>query len=231
MSNKTLGVIGGMGPLATAYFFNKVVELTNADCDQEHIPAVIINDVLVPDRTQYILDNSKPCPLPYLIADIKKLEACGADCIAIPCNTTHFFYDEMQKSTPLPIINILDATLSAVCADGKKHRTALLATTGSIKSGIYSKAAERYTTDIYIPEKDICDTVTNMIYDYVKMGKKCNADIFYNVIDKVLEKGCDSVILGCTELSVIYGQTGIRKDCIFDSTELLAKACVKFCCE
>lgn len=231
MKNKTLGIIGGMGPLATAYFFNKIVELTPADCDQEHIPAVIINDVLVPDRTQYILDNTKPCPLPRLLEDIKKLESIGAECIAIPCNTTHFFLEEMQKKTSLPIISILDATLSAVCADGKSHRTALLATTGSIKSGIYVRAAEKYTTEIYVPEKEICDKVTAMIYDQVKMGKPCEADKFYGVIDEMLAKGCDSVILGCTELSVIYGQTGIRKDYIFDSTELLAKACVKYCTE
>lgn len=231
MSKKTLGIIGGMGPLATVYFFNKIVELTPASSDQEHIPAVIINDVLVPDRTQYILDNTKPCPLPRLLDDIKKLEKCGADCIAIPCNTTHYFYEEMKKETSLPIINILDSTLSAVCADGKSHKTAILATSGTLKSEIYTKAAKKYPIETYVPEKAICDKVTQMIYNQVKMGKPCEPEEFYSVIDAVLAAGCDSVVLGCTELSVIYGDTGIRKDYIFDSTELLAKSCVKFCCE
>ena len=84
MSKKTLGVLGGMGPLATAFFFETVVKLTDAASDQEHIPTIVLNDVLIPDRTEYILDPTRPSPLPRLLSDVKKLESWGAECIAIP---------------------------------------------------------------------------------------------------------------------------------------------------
>ena len=91
MKEKTLGVLGGVGPLATVYFAKLLVEMTKADCDQSHISSVILNHASIPDRTEYILDNSKPNPLPVMIEDAKKLEKMGVDFIVIPCNTAHYF--------------------------------------------------------------------------------------------------------------------------------------------
>ncbi|MCQ2462092.1 MAG: amino acid racemase [Clostridia bacterium] len=230
MKKKTLGVIGGMGPAATAVFFKKIVDLTPAGSDQEHIPAVILNDVLIPDRTSYILDPSKPSPLPRMLEDVKKLEYCGADCIAIPCNTSHYFYDEISRAASVPVISILDCALEAVCSDGKKHKTAVLGTYGTLKSGVYNKAAEKYAAEIYTPDNEICDEVMRLIYEQVKTGKAADESRFVSVINAVINNGCDSVILGCTELSVIYSAMNKKYDYVFDSTELLAAACVKFCC-
>ena len=92
MEEKTLGVLGGVGPLATIYFADLVVKMTDAKTDQEHISMVILNHGAIPDRTDYILDHSKPNPLPVMIADAKKLQAAGCDYIVIPCNTAHYFY-------------------------------------------------------------------------------------------------------------------------------------------
>ena len=99
MSQKTLGVLGGMGPLATAYFMKITVDMTKADKDQEHIPMIVFNNTLIPDRTEYILDNNNPNPVPLLQDDAKKLENLGADVIAMPCNTAHMFFEEIQKKS------------------------------------------------------------------------------------------------------------------------------------
>lgn len=230
MKKKTLGVIGGMGPLATAVFFKKVIDLTPAGSDQEHIPAVILNDVLIPDRTKHILNPSEPSPLPRMLEDVRKLELCGADCIAIPCNTSHYFYDEVSAAASVPVISILDSTLEAVCADGTKHKTAVLGTYGTLKSGVYKKAAQKYGVEIITPDEGICAAVMEMIYEQVKTGKTVDTEAFLTLIDKVMKSGCDSVILGCTELSVIYSGLSRKPEHVFDSTELLAAACVRFCC-
>lgn len=111
MEEKTLGVLGGVGPLATIYFADLVVKMTDAKTDQEHISMVILNHGAIPDRTDYILDHSKPNPLPVMIADAKKLQAAGCDYIVIPCNTAHYFYDEIQKNVDIPIINIIEETV------------------------------------------------------------------------------------------------------------------------
>ena len=97
MKEKILGVLGGVGPLATIYFADLVVKMTDAKTDQEHIAMVILNHSSIPDRTDYILDKTKPNPLPVMIKDAKLLEDDNCDFIVIPCNTAHYFYDEIQN--------------------------------------------------------------------------------------------------------------------------------------
>ena len=111
MEEKILGVLGGVGPLATIYFADLVVKMTDAKTDQEHIAMVILNHASIPDRTDYILDKTKPNPLPVMIKDAKMLEDDKCSFIVIPCNTAHYFYEEIQKSVNIPIINILEETV------------------------------------------------------------------------------------------------------------------------
>ena len=155
MEEKTLGVLGGVGPLATIYFADLVVKMTDAKTDQEHISMVILNHGAIPDRTDYILDHSKPNPLPVMIADAKKLQAAGCDYIVIPCNTAHYLYDEIQKNVDIPIINIIEETVKYAIKTVPGLKTlGVLATEGTIKSGSYERVADRYSIDCKFPDEE-----------------------------------------------------------------------------
>ena len=135
MDKKIVGIIGGMGPLATADFFKKIVLNTKANIDQEHIKVLIDNNTDIPDRTSAIIHNDKS-PVPQLVKSAVMLWAMGAQILVMPCNTAHYFYSEVQKSVEIPVLNMIELTCSALVQKGVK-RAGLLATEGTIKSKIY----------------------------------------------------------------------------------------------
>jgi len=110
-NTKTVGVIGGLGPMATVYFYDMVVRLTDAKTDQEHIDMVIANRATTPDRTDYIIGNSDKSPVTVLRKDAKRLESFGSDFLVITCNTAHFFYDDIAKEVNIPVLNIIEETV------------------------------------------------------------------------------------------------------------------------
>ena len=136
--SKLLGILGGLGPMSTVYFYELLTALTDAKCDQEHIDMVISSRATTPDRTAYILGKSDENPLDVMIPEAKKLVAYGAEVIAIPCNTAHYFYDRLAAEIDIPILNIIAESVKRLSEDGVK-RFGLLATEGTVKSGTYQK--------------------------------------------------------------------------------------------
>lgn len=194
---KTLGILGGMGPLATSYFYQMIINKTDAKTDQEHINMIILNDVLIPDRTSFILGNGEN-PLPRLINDLRKLEGLDVDLIAVPCNTCTYFYEEMQKSTNIEILNMIRDTCLYL-KENNINNTLILATSGTIKSNLYQKYLERFGIDYKVTS--YIDEIMFLIYERVKKGitiTEKELSILFKEIDKF-----DSVILGCTELSIL----------------------------
>lgn len=227
--NKLLGILGGLGPMATAYFYELLTAYTVAECDQEHIDMVISSKSSTPDRSSYILGLCKDNPLPVMINEAKKLEAYGADVIAIPCNTAHYFYDGIAKETGIPVLNIISETVDFLYKSGVK-RAALFATEGTCRAGTYQKIGEG-KVDIVIPEKDDQDIITSIIFDDIKRAKEPDIEKFISLAEKMRERGCERVILGCTELSLIKKDFEIIKhdDFYTDSLTVLAKATVNAC--
>lgn len=117
---KTLGILGGLGPMATVYFYEMLTEHTRVSCDQEHINIIISSRATTPDRTAYILGKSKENPLPVMVEEAHRLVSAGADVIVLPCNTAHYFYDELSRATGVPIINIITETVSYCLQNGMK---------------------------------------------------------------------------------------------------------------
>ena len=219
MQEKTLGILGGVGPLATVYFADLIVKMTPAACDQDHIRTIVSNNPKIPDRTDYILDRTKPNPLPAMIADAKMLESVGCDAIAIPCNTAHFFFD---------VINIIEETLRyAYRTVPGLQKVGVLATTGTLHSDVYPHVASRFGIECVYPDADGVRSLMHIIYDQVKAGQPVDRDAFFAVVDSMKARGCDAVILGCTELSVIYYELQIKRPDILDSMTALAAACVQ----
>lgn len=136
MDNKIVGVLGGLGPMATVYFYDLVVEMTDAKTDQEHVDMIIMNRATTPDRTAYIVGNTDKSPLEILIKDAKRLENAGADFLVLTCNTAHYFYEKISDSIGIPLLNMIEETVEYAIKENHK-KIGILATTGNIKTELY----------------------------------------------------------------------------------------------
>lgn len=219
-ANKTIGVLGGLGPMATVYFYDLMVEMTDAKCDQDHVDMIIVNRASTPDRTAYIVGQSDDSPLDYIIEDAKRLEACGVDFMVLTCNTAHYFYDKIKDSINVPILNMLEETVGHAIKKGHKM-IGIMATTGNIKTGLYQSMCQSKGVDYYILDDEMQKKVMKIIYDDVKAGKKADMDEFNEIVDVLKANGCDCAILGCTELSIIKKDEKLPDDFFVDSTEIL----------
>lgn len=222
---KTLGIIGGMGPMATADFYTKLVLMTDAKKECEHIHTLIDSNPSIPDRSAFIrtgLDN----PSNALIASLKRLENIGAEVIAMPCNTAHYFYETLSANTHLPIINMIDETVryaSSVCSS--TERIGLLATSGTYDSKIYETSALKSGFKLIVPPASIKDQLMKMIYA-LKNGETAQLLSLKQEVRKYLYgQNLDAWILGCTELPIIL-KDDIKSFNMIDSTRILARASI-----
>lgn len=220
---KVIGIIGGMGPMATADLFRKIIERTDAKCDNEHIHILIDNNTGIPDRTQAILSGSD-APAGAIAESAKRLEAMGADLLIIPCNTSHFFYPAIAQSVHIPILHMPEETAAFAAKKGIKT-AALLATDGTVKSGIYHKAFEKVGIRIITPDESGQAKVMHMTYHEVKAGKKADINALEPTLDALAQQGAEMFILGCTELPVAFA--GYDKRCMADPTMILAEAAIR----
>jgi aspartate racemase len=227
MNKKTLGVIGGLGPIATAHFMELVIKMTDARTDQEHLDMIIYNSPSIPDRTSYILDNTKPNPLPQIIEIGKALSEQKSGFIAIPCITAHYFHDELQKEISAPIIHIVKETVKHLKENGVS-KVGIMATDGTISAGLFQKELRDNGMEAIIPSPDRQKDVMSLIYDCVKADKPVDTEAFNRVKNELSEKGAETTILGCTELSLIKRDYEIGAGFI-DAMEVLAQQAVLKC--
>ena len=216
-----LGVIGGMGPEATAYFFDQVISHTKAGSDQEHLDVAILSCASMPDRTRAIQTGEADALMEKMRACTAALEAMGCAHIAIPCNTSHYFYDRIQATTRVPIIHMpREAVRYAVAGAvvGERgfdpeaseglfarpvRKIGIMGTDGTISSGVYARACEAAGAEAVVPSPARQHDVMSLIYDDVKAGRDPHLYLFERVLEEFDERGCDRVILACTELSVL----------------------------
>jgi len=224
---KTLGIIGGLGPMATACFLQQLIEMTDAKTDQAHLDVIVFNRPNVPDRTAYILDNTKPSPAVSMIETAKILESLGASCIAAPCITSHYVFPQIQQSVGIPLIHMVEETALCLLQAGKK-KAGIMATTGTVQSALFQKALQSQGLDFRIPDERHQRLVMKLIYDDVKAGRPADMADFEMAVQNLNAQGCDSIILGCTELSVIKKNVDIGTG-FLDAMEVLSKVCIETC--
>jgi aspartate racemase len=201
-----LGVIGGLGPKASSYFYDLVIDNILAKSDQDHIDAIYLNHASMPDRTESILAGDVDNLRELLIKDALLLERLGCSHIAIPCNTSHYFWDDISKCVHIPVINMIKEVINyiRILNGGKVDKIGVLATNGTVKTGIYDKEASSNAIEVVYPNKNNQDKVMEVIYNGVKSGKPVKITDLDEVIEELKSKGCDAVVLGCTELSVLF---------------------------
>lgn len=220
---KKLGVIGGMGPEATSYYYENVIAHTKAEKDQEHIDMVILSHAAIPDRTEAIITGDDRHLINMLADDARTLESLGVSNIAITCNTSHYFYDQIQKAVQVPIINMIHESVAyAVKEFGQVKRIGIMATDGTINSRIYHKECRKLGVTPVKPSEERQKDVMSLIYDDIKSGKPGDRAKFDRVLSEFMRKGCDAVILACTELSVFKGKHDIPTICL-DAMDVLVR--------
>lgn len=222
---KRIGIMGGMGPMATVDLMRKIILATPAKTDQEHIPMLVDNAPQIPDRTKAILGQGET-PVPAMIKSAQRLEAGGADFIIIACNTAHCFLTEVAPQVKIPIVSIVETAVSEIQRRGYQ-KVGLLATSGTIRTGLYQKALEAKGVVCMTPPAESQHLIDDMIYDGVKANNTAYDTVpVRELLDTMQQDGAEAFILGCTEVPVavaMYKLAGI----FIDSTEELAKAAVK----
>jgi aspartate racemase len=197
---KTIGIIGGMGPLATAKLFERIVINSGAASDQEHPRIIIDNNTSIPDRTGYILGKGSD-PRPELIKTAVGLESMGADFLVMPCNTAHYFLEDIKKSIGIPILDMVEATVEEAYKKSEDGLIGLLATEGTVRTGIYLNRFKKFGLKLVLPDKHDQDKVMNFIYGIKSGDMNRDLDAFKGVVESMADNGIKTVIMGCTELS------------------------------
>lgn len=231
-----IGMIGGLGPAATVDLYAKITKFTPAKCDQDHFKLVVEQDPTCPDRTKALLEGGTD-PLLTLYDCSRRLEDDGCDCLIIPCNTAHAFAPYMQKHLGIPFINMQQATMDEIKAKlGDKARIGLMATRGTVQSGIYSAKAKAMDLPLFVPDEPNQDKVMDAIYGPVgvKAGittGKCHDELVAAAEYLVKTYDCNVLILGCTELPLILDEGDMeiagKKVFIIDPTSALARKVVR----
>ena len=227
---KKLGVIGGIGPLATALFFQRVVEYTKVASDQEHLDIDILNRPGIPNRTDYLLGiEGAPSFVPPMREAAQQLEAMGCQVLSTPCNTAHAELDAIAEGlTGARFVNMLDETAAFVKQLGVT-KCAILATDGTIATRVYDKALAARGIAAAAPEGEDQKLVMSIIYDQVKAGIAPDVEGFSALCQKMVAAGCDGIILGCTELSCVPVPVRCDGAPIVDALNVLAWRCVQEC--
>ena len=224
---KQLGVIGGLGPLATAQFIEMVVRMTDASFDYEHIPMIIYNQPGTPDRTSFILGKSSESPLPAMLKIGQALTGQGVDCIAIPCVTAFYFYKDLAEGISVPIINMISETADYLTAN-RVGKVGLMATDGTITAGFFRTGLESAGIQVVQPSPEGQKRVMQIIYGSVKANQPVDMADFRMVEDELRAQGAEVIILGCTELSAIHRDNKIGPGFI-DAMEVQARKAVILC--
>ncbi|WP_048148292.1 cysteate racemase [Palaeococcus ferrophilus] len=221
---RTIGILGGMGPLATAELFRRIVLKTPARRDQEHPRVIIYNNPKIPDRTAFIIDEGED-PRPALVESARKLEEWGADFIVMPCNTAHFFEETIRRAVRIPLVSMVEETAEHVKRLGIK-KVGLLATDGTIKGMVYHRALLRRGVRIALPDRKGQKDVMRGIYEGVKTG---NLELGRGLLlreARKLQRRSEGVIAGCTEVSVVLKPEDLKVPLI-DPLDVVAERAVR----
>ena len=222
-----LGILGGMGPQATQIFYQRILDRTDAERDQEHLPTLILSDTEMPDRTTAILSGNGAQVYRRLLEDAQLLERNGCTAIAIPCNTSHYFVDALQQQVNVPIIHMVRETCKELAKRGCK-RVGILATDGTIQTETYQKECAAQGFEGIAPDETTQKLVMSIIYDEIKKGEKGSREKFAAIDRALRAMDCDAAILGCTELSVYRVYHGLP-DFYIDALEVLVERSILTC--
>lgn len=207
--------------MAAVDLVKMIIEQTQAETDQQHIPLLLDNNTEIPDRTDAILHGG-PDPLPELIRSAQRLEGMGAEVLGMPCNTAHNYYDALQEYIHVPMVHMVLETAREAKLRGL-HTVGLLTTTGTYQSGIYDRAFREEGLDLITPAIPEQEALMDLIYNGIKRGDESYPpDVLYRLMGELQDRGAKIMVLGCTELPLAFQQYHIQ-DSVLNPTEVLAR--------
>ena len=216
-----------MGPEATADLFMRIIRATPVEKDQDHYRVIIDSNAKIPDRTPAVLGKGKD-PLPLMLETGKNLESAGADFLIMPCNTAHYFYDELQKDLGIPLLHMIRLSAKHV-ADKYTHvkKTGLLATDGTLASRLYHDSYNEYGLETLTPTESSQRDVMDAIYKYIKRGDlETGGELLHRVAKELIAEGAEAVICGCTEVSLVLHDGDLSVP-VVDPLQVLAEEAVR----
>ncbi len=232
MSEKVIGILGGMGPEATLDCFSKIIQNTPASKDQEHLRLIIDSNPKVPDRTPAIIGDGQS-PVPAIVKGCQTLERAGVDFIIIPCVSAHFFLDQIQEQSALPILSVIDAIAETIARDYPQIKAVgLMATTGTVKGQKFQKRLAEDGRTTIVPDEHDQSRIMEAIYDIKNTQlQRSRADITADLIaaaERLISQkpnGARGIIAGCTEIPLALRQKHLSVP-YFDALTILARAAI-----
>jgi len=228
MTDKVVGVIGGMGPEATVDLMGRVIKATPAEDDIDHIRMVVDNNPQVPSRIKAIIEGTGESPAPCMAQMARNLVASGADFLVIPCNTAHYYYDEVCSAVDIPVMNMIDVTVETVLNENASIRTVgLLASKAVLLTGLYTKPFKGKGIDVIYPSPELQDLLMASVRK-IKTGKYDIGDreVLQSAAEELVRKRSEALIVACTELSIICDglDAGVK---VYDASQVLAESIVR----
>ena len=226
---KTIGILGGMGPEATAYFYELIVTQTRAETDQEHIKALIYSNPKIPPRTDSILKKG-PSPTPLLMEGFQRLRDSGADFVVMPCVTAHYFYLEIKDQVDIPFISLLDEAVKwAKDEVPELRRAGLVASSGTLESRLFHDAFANAGIEVLNPEEEEQNQVMDAIFGPkgIKAGFTSGfpKETLVSIAKVLIARGADAIIAGCTEVPLVLKDLDIPVPLI-EPLRIAARACI-----
>ena len=225
-----LGIIGGMGPMASALFYDMISSKTDASCDQENLDLILLSHAGMPDRTRAILSKDEAQieeVRSKLLADAMFLQNAGCTAIAVTCNTAHYFVNMIEGEIDIPFIHLIRETAEAVASEFGAKKVAVLATDGTIETRLYQDELSKRGVIAFTPKAEVQALVMHEIYDCIKSGKPADEEIWQKIEEYVKAEGCEAAVLACTELSVVRKEL-LLGSFYFDPMDIMAERCLDF---
>lgn len=228
MEQKTIGILGGMGPEATLDLMQRVIKSTPAADDCDHIHLVVDNNPQVPSRIKALIEKTGEDPLPCLQEMARKLEAWGVDLLAMPCNTAHYYHSGIQGAVNIPLLNMIDVSVAAVREHSPQVRgVGLLASTAVLNLGLYDHACASHSIKVLHPDTKLQSRLMQAIRS-IKTGQYGESEriTLQQNADNLVSKGAEVLLIACTELSILSGELKSAVPC-WDAAQTLAEAIVR----
>ena len=225
-----LGIIGGMGPMASALFYDMISSKTDASCDQENLDLILLSHAGMPDRTGAILSKDEvqiEAVRSKLLTDAMFLQNSGCTAIAVTCNTAHYFVNMIEDELDIPFIHLIRETAEAVASDFGAKKVAVLATDGTIETKLYQDELSKRGVIAFTPKAEVQALVMHEIYDCIKSGKPADEEIWQKIEEYVKAEGCEAAVLACTELSVVRKELSLGSF-YYDPMDIMAERCLDF---
>jgi aspartate racemase len=227
MGEKIIGILGGMGPEATADLFYRIIRATPVQKDQDHIRTIIYSNSKVPDRTPAILGKGED-PVPEMLRAGKALQEAGVDFLIIPCNTAHYFIDRLRARLDIPVLHRIELTAEMVKLElPNVKKGGLIASDGTLKSKLYDRFFNKVGVQILPPSAELQKDAMSAIYDNIKTGNlEEGRKLTLKISDGLMKDGAEMIIAGCTEISLVLKEGDVDVP-VVDPLQVLANRAVQ----